>query len=92
MGVQSLVRMRGSQMPGESGERVDIEALVAPRYESLPDARHCAGRGGPARSSFTLSLEAVTPILGGGVRTRDLDDVDAIRSATNLDGDCSLDV
>lgn len=48
----------------------------------LPDPRPRATRGGPRRCRLSLQAEVVTPILGGGYRTRHLDDVEVIRPAT----------
>jgi CRISPR-associated protein Cmr1 len=50
---------------------------AAPAFEDLPP-RRAAGM----RKDFTVSLKIVTPILGGGYRTRALDDVDIIRVPT----------
>jgi CRISPR-associated protein Cmr1 len=36
-------------------------------------------RGGPARDGFELEIETVTPILGGGPTTRNIDETDIIR-------------
>jgi len=54
----------------------------APDYNNLPAAEYRAARKSPGRCSITASVEVVTPILGGGVKTRSLDDVDVIRPAT----------
>jgi CRISPR-associated protein Cmr1 len=52
---------------------------AAPAFEDLPP-RRSPSTG--ARSDFAVSLAIVTPILGGGYRTRALDDVDIIRVPT----------
>jgi CRISPR-associated protein Cmr1 len=52
---------------------------AAPAFEALPP-RRSPSTG--ARSDFAVSLEIVTPILGGGYRTRALDEVDFIRVPT----------
>jgi len=54
----------------------------APAFADLPQKRLRAARGGNELVEITAVLEVVTPILGGGVRTRALDDVDIIRPAT----------
>jgi len=54
----------------------------APAFADLPQKRLRAARGGNELVELTAALEVVTPILGGGVRTRALDDVDIIRPAT----------
>jgi len=54
----------------------------APAFADLPQKRLRAARGGNELVEITAALEVVTPILGGGVRTRALDDVDIIRPAT----------
>lgn len=51
----------------------------APAFEDLPPRRSPAAG---ARKDFTVSLEIVTPILGGGYRARTTDDVDLIRVPT----------
>lgn len=48
----------------------------------LPTKRPGRTRGGPETESFTLRLEVVTPILGGGPKLRDVDRVDIIRPPT----------
>jgi CRISPR-associated protein Cmr1 len=52
---------------------------AAPAFEDLPP-RRLSSTG--ARSDFAVSLAIVTPILGGGYRTRAPDDVDFIRVPT----------
>jgi CRISPR-associated protein Cmr1 len=47
---------------------------VAPRLRAL--------RGGPMQSSFSVSLQVVTPILGGSSQPREIDRVEVIRPAT----------
>lgn len=44
--------------------------------------RRRAVRGGPALSTFSISLQVVTPILGGASRPREVDEVEVIRPAT----------
>lgn len=48
----------------------------APAFEELPPRR------APSTETFTVSLAIVTPIFGGGYRTRELDDIDVIRVPT----------
>jgi len=52
---------------------------AAPAFKDLPP-RRSPSTG--ARSDFSVSLAIVTPILGGGYRTRALDDIDIIRVPT----------
>jgi CRISPR-associated protein Cmr1 len=52
---------------------------AAPAFEDLPP-RRLPSTG--SRSDFAVSLRIVTPILGGGYRTRALDEVDIIRVPT----------
>ena len=52
---------------------------AAPAFEDLPRRRASSTE---ARSDFAVSLAIVTPILGGGYRTRALDDIDIIRVPT----------
>jgi len=52
---------------------------AAPAFEDLP-SRRSPSTG--SRSDFTVSLAVTTPILGGGYRTRALDNVDLIRVPT----------
>lgn len=52
----------------------------APTYSALPAARPRAGRSRPVLAEFYVTLEVVTPILGGSHQTRAIDDVDAIRA------------
>ncbi len=54
----------------------------APSYEQLPAAKMRAARGGPEVREISVHLEVVTPILGGGIQTRAVDEVDLIRAAT----------
>ena len=51
----------------------------APAYASLPPANSRAVRGGPEIRQISVRLEVVTPILGGGVQTRSVDEIDVIR-------------
>lgn len=55
------------------------EILVAPAYAALPPAKPRSTRGGPELAELSVHIKVVTPILGGGVLTRSLDDVDVIR-------------
>jgi len=52
---------------------------AAPAFEDLPPRRVASTE---ARSEFAVSLAIVTPILGGGYRARELDDIDIIRVPT----------
>lgn len=52
---------------------------AAPAFEDLPP-RRSSSTG--ARSGLAVSLRIVTPVLGGGYRTREPDDVDLIRVPT----------
>lgn len=52
----------------------------APTYSELPAARPRAGRGCPVLAEFCVTLEVVTPIVGGSHQTRAIDDVDVIRA------------
>lgn len=49
---------------------------------SLPLPRTRASRGGRERTKLEVTLEVVTPILGGSAETRELDEIDVIRPAT----------
>ncbi len=54
-------------------------------YKALPDLPEPRSRrflGGNETTSFDIQLKTVTPILGGGYRARELDDVDIIRVPT----------
>ncbi len=50
--------------------------------KELPAPIRRARRGEPARDSFSVELETVTPILGGAVEPRTIDDIDVIRAPT----------
>lgn len=52
----------------------------APKHESLPAARWRTARGGAGVHDISVRLEVVTPILGGGVEARSIDEVDVIRA------------
>ncbi|MCC7418556.1 MAG: type III-B CRISPR module RAMP protein Cmr1 [Acidobacteria bacterium] len=52
----------------------------APKYASLPPARQRTARGGAGVHDISVRLEVVTPILGGGVEARSIDEVDVIRA------------
>jgi CRISPR-associated protein Cmr1 len=54
----------------------------APTFESLPLRKTRNRRGGDDLVELSVVVEVVTPILGGGYRTRELDDVNIIRPAT----------
>jgi CRISPR-associated protein Cmr1 len=64
-----------TQTPGHSVPR-------APAYASLPAAKTRATRGGPEVREIGVRLEVVTPILGGAIETRAVDEIDVIRAAT----------
>jgi CRISPR-associated protein Cmr1 len=49
---------------------------------SLPAARRRALRNGPDRAVIEITIRTTTPILGGGVATRQPDTVDILRSAS----------
>ena len=55
---------------------------TAPSSRDLPQPRCRTARGGPACSRFSVDVEIITPVLGGGSQTRELDEVDVIRPAT----------
>ena len=52
----------------------------APSYEELPPPHNRASRAGPLRSEFTVCLKTITPVLGGAVTPRTVDEVDVIRA------------
>ncbi|GIW08692.1 MAG: type III-B CRISPR module RAMP protein Cmr1 [Dehalococcoidia bacterium] len=54
----------------------------APSFTDLPEPRERAARAGPLLKRFEVSVEVVTPILGGSVRPRTVDEIDVIRPAT----------
>jgi|GEM_PF-3130673 len=54
----------------------------APKFGGLPKRRSVSVRAGAETCSFSVTIEVVTPILGGASRTREVDDVDIIRPAT----------
>jgi CRISPR-associated protein Cmr1 len=54
----------------------------APSYEELPPPHNRASRAGPLRSEFTVCLKTITPVLGGAVTPRTVDEIDVIRSAS----------
>lgn len=56
--------------------------MASPAPRDLPPARIRARRGGPTLTTIDALIEVVTPIFGGGVRPRELDDVDVIRPAS----------
>lgn len=53
--------------------------MQKPDLGTLPSPRKRATRGGPELSEFQVSLEVTTPILGGGYKTREIDNDDVIR-------------
>jgi CRISPR-associated protein Cmr1 len=53
-----------------------------PAVPPLPKPVRRSRRGEPARESFEVELESVTPILGGAAATRTVDEVDVIRVPT----------
>jgi CRISPR-associated protein Cmr1 len=55
---------------------------VPPVPTSLPPRHSRASRRGPTRTTIDVSIEVVTPILGGAAQTRELDESDVIRPAT----------
>lgn len=55
---------------------------AAPRYESLPAVQVRALRSGPELTEISVRVEVITPILGGAVSLRTVDDIDFIRVAT----------
>lgn len=69
-------------MASDQAEGVGLRRAAppqAPSYEALPEKRSRAARAGRARCEMEVLVEVVTPIFGGGVRARELDDVDVIR-------------
>ncbi len=64
-------------MPTQSA---DSSPLSAPKYRELPIAKPRAARSGPELAKLCVTLEVVTPILGGSYQTRAIDDVDVIRA------------
>ena len=56
-----------------------IPAQVPPK---LPNPVPRPRRGAPARESFTVEIETVTPILGGAPEPRTIDEIDVIRVPT----------
>jgi CRISPR-associated protein Cmr1 len=60
---------------------VTADANVPERWPTV-EPRPRAVRGGPRSSAFSVTVEVVTPILGGSSRTREVDVVDVIRPAT----------
>jgi CRISPR-associated protein Cmr1 len=69
----------GEDRPGAATESGDRDPLPAPK--ALPPAQPRAHRGGPTRTKVGLSVEVITPILGGGAQARELDEIDVIRPA-----------
>jgi CRISPR-associated protein Cmr1 len=64
---------------GGQGRRV---VPAAPKLDELPPRLARQHRAGPIAEELNVGIEVVTPIFGGGVRPRELDDVDVIRAAT----------
>ncbi len=54
----------------------------APLYESLPRPNRRLARFGPEVEERSVKIGVVTPVLGGAVAPRTVDDVDVIRNAT----------
>ncbi|MCS6800315.1 MAG: type III-B CRISPR module RAMP protein Cmr1 [Chloroflexota bacterium] len=59
-----------------------IEHPAAPPLADLPERRPRAARAGPLLSRFDVTVQVVTPILGGSVQPRTVDEIDVIRPAT----------
>lgn len=57
----------------------------APKLTDLPSPLKRATVGGATLAEFAVSLQVVTPILGGAARTRSIDEIDIIR-APNVRG------
>jgi len=57
-------------------------ATAAPTSRDLPAKSSRRARGGAPVKELSLQVKIVTPVLGGGTRTRMLDDVDVVRAAT----------
>lgn len=55
---------------------------AAPHAASLPARRFRSARAAKRNIEFELLIEVVTPILGGGYHSRELDDVDVVRAPT----------
>lgn len=53
-----------------------------PPLDALPSKTGRQRVGGPPTTTVTLKLKTTTPILGGGTKLRQLDDVDIIRTPT----------
>ncbi len=56
--------------------------LKPPSLLERPAPRSVTHRGEEKRATIRVTLRTVTPILGGGYRARDIDDVDIVRPAT----------
>jgi len=52
------------------------------KLSPLPSPLSRSARGGPLLKSILVSVEVVTPILGGSSQTRAIDNIDVIRAAT----------
>jgi CRISPR-associated protein Cmr1 len=55
---------------------------MPPGPKKMPGAIRRSRRGEPARESFSVEIETVTPILGGAPETRTIDTIDIIRAPT----------
>lgn len=60
----------------------DADYRLKPVPQTPPQKRHRSVVGGPEMVEFSVTLQTVTPILGGGVRPREVDTVDVIRAPT----------
>lgn len=63
-------------------ETKGADSQKPPARNELPAAIPRSARAGPRVSRFSVSIEVVTPILGGGAAPRCIDDVDFIRVPT----------
>jgi CRISPR-associated protein Cmr1 len=55
---------------------------TAPTYDSLPEPRRRSSRSAIDLATISVTLEAVTPILGGAAVPRMIDEFDCIRAAS----------
>lgn len=62
------------------GKRTMVLLSSAPKLTDLPSPLQRATRGGATLAGFEVSLQVVTPILGGAARTRTIDEIDVIRA------------
>lgn len=72
--------MNDDNDPGAKPDSDDSGVPPAPK--DLPPARARASRRGPTRTTIGVSIEVVTPILGGAAQTREVDEIDVIRPAS----------